>query len=129
MNFLFGSNKKTSTEGSPDIKSLLFDDLLNHDTPDEKFYSNLKSEILNNHEDWTLSHESEIVSIWLLNTEYKSSKVMKLKTNFKEEPELLYKLFCEDLYFTQKFADKLFLQWDLIKDLDKNNILCYCNLS
>eukprot|EP01080_Neovahlkampfia_damariscottae_P008076 gene8076-12537_t len=127
MNYFFGSSKKSS-EGGPNIKQLLYEDLQNLETPDENYYQTLKSELLNDHEDWNLSHESEAVSIWLLNTKYTSSKVMRLKTNFKEEPELLFKLLSEDIYFTQKFADKLFLQWDLIKDLDQDNILCYYSM-
>jgi hypothetical protein len=129
MNYFFGSNKTSPSEDSPNIKKLLFDDNKNHQTPDETFYQNLKSELLKDHSDWNLAHDSEIVSIWLLNTNYSSSKVMKLKTNFKEKPELLFKLFCEDIYFTKKFADKLFLDWQLISDLDENNILCYCKNS
>jgi hypothetical protein len=128
MSWFFGNTEKNKEEDP--ISIFWLKDKTKYEIPSQEMFDQFKVIVMSQENDgWTNKLNEDKLKVWTKEASNSKINMLKVSVDFDVEASYFHEMIKDDYFFLKASTGDLFLDWNLVHQIDKNNIITYCKKS
>jgi hypothetical protein len=124
MSWFYGKNE---TKEEDPISIFWLKDKTNYEIPSQEMFDKFKVTVMSQENDgWTNKLNEENLKVWTKEASNSKVNMLKVSVDFDVDASYFHDMIKDDYFFLKASTGDLFLDWNMVNQIDENNIITYC---